>query len=160
MCFKKLTRHFFYIPRIKRKLMHVGKNFYVGKNFTCELYKNVSIGDNVYIGDNMLILSTIAKVFIGDDTMFAPNVTIVTGDHKIYNTTVSLNKVLEKDKISENDADVIFEGNNWIGVGAIILKGVIVKRGAVIGAGAVVTKNVPENAVVAGNPAHQINTRL
>ena len=48
---------------------------------------------------------------------------------------------------------VVIEDDVWIGIGAIILKGVHVGRGARIGAGAVVTKDVPAGATVAGNPA-------
>ncbi len=48
------------------------------------------------------------------------------------------------------------EDNVWIGGGAILLPGVRVGRNAVVGAGAVVTRNVPANTVVAGNPARVI----
>lgn len=48
---------------------------------------------------------------------------------------------------------VVIEDDAWIGIGAIILKGVRIGRGARIGAGAVVTKDVPPGAVVIGNPA-------
>lgn len=48
---------------------------------------------------------------------------------------------------------VVIEDDVWIGMGAIILKGVRIGRGSVVAAGALVTKNVPPNTVVAGNPA-------
>jgi len=48
---------------------------------------------------------------------------------------------------------VVIEDDVWIGIGAIVLKGVRVGRGARIAAGAVVTRDVPEGAWVAGNPA-------
>jgi maltose O-acetyltransferase len=54
---------------------------------------------------------------------------------------------------------VVIEDDVWIGAKAVILSGVTVHSGAVIGAGAVVTKDVPENAVVAGVPARVIKTR-
>ena len=50
----------------------------------------------------------------------------------------------------------IIEEDVWIGVNAIILKGIIIGKGAIVAAGAVVTKNVPPNTIVAGNPAKVI----
>jgi acetyltransferase-like isoleucine patch superfamily enzyme len=48
---------------------------------------------------------------------------------------------------------VIISDNVWIGMNAIILKGVTIGENSVVAAGAVVTKSVPANVVVAGNPA-------
>lgn len=67
--------------------------------------------------------------------------------------------VTDKDKLPENDQDVVFEGDNWIGANAIILKGVTVGKGSVISAGAVVTHNVPAYAIVGGVPAKVIRMR-
>lgn len=50
-------------------------------------------------------------------------------------------------------APVIIKDFAWIGAGAIVLKGVTIGERAVVGAGSVVTKDVPDDAVVAGNPA-------
>ena len=63
-------------------------------------------------------------------------------------------------KLPENDQEVIFEGNNWIGANSIILKGVKVGYGSIIAAGAVVTKDVPTNKIVGGNPAKIIKDRF
>lgn len=51
---------------------------------------------------------------------------------------------------------VLIKSNAWIGAGATILPGVTVGKNAIVGAGSVVTKNVPDNAVVAGVPAKYI----
>ena len=51
---------------------------------------------------------------------------------------------------------VVIEDDVWIGIGAIVLKGVQIGKGARIGAGAVVTSNVPAGAVVIGNPARRV----
>jgi acetyltransferase-like isoleucine patch superfamily enzyme len=48
---------------------------------------------------------------------------------------------------------VLIDDDVWIGIGAIVLKGVRIGRGARIGAGAVVTRDVPDGASVSGNPA-------
>jgi acetyltransferase-like isoleucine patch superfamily enzyme len=52
---------------------------------------------------------------------------------------------------------VVIEDDVWIGIGAIILKGVLVGRGARVGAGAIVTSDVPPEATVVGNPARVVS---
>jgi acetyltransferase-like isoleucine patch superfamily enzyme len=51
---------------------------------------------------------------------------------------------------------VIIEDDVWIGMGAVILKGVRIGKGSVVAAGAIVTKDVPPNSIVAGNPAQVV----
>jgi acetyltransferase-like isoleucine patch superfamily enzyme len=53
-------------------------------------------------------------------------------------------------------APVVLEEDVWVGANAMILKGVTVGRASIVGAGAVVTKDVPPNSIVAGNPARII----
>ena len=53
---------------------------------------------------------------------------------------------------------VFIEDDVFIGARAMVLKGVRIGKGAVVGAGAVVTKDVPPNAIVAGNPARVVGT--
>ena len=48
---------------------------------------------------------------------------------------------------------VLLKKNSWIGAGAIILPGVTVGENSIVGAGSVVTKDVPDNTIVVGNPA-------
>ena len=70
-----------------------------------------------------------------------------------------LDSVQDHEKLPENDQDVVFLGDNWVGTGAIILKGVTVGKGAVISAGAVVVKDVPDYSIVGGIPARVISHR-
>lgn len=88
--------------------------------------KNISIGNNVLIGSGVLISDSDAHPLhyeLRDDSRFISNRPIVINDFA------------------------------FIGARSIIMKGVIVGKGAVIGAGSVVTKDVPDMAIVAGNPA-------
>ena len=68
--------------------------------------------------------------------------------------------VTDDEKLPENDLDVVFEGDNWIGASAIILKGVTIGKGSVIAAGSVVTKSIEPYTIVGGVPAKTIKKRF
>ena len=111
--------------------------------------KNVTVGKEVSFGGNVFLFKT-APITIGDHTMIAYNVTIHTSTHNYNKHPMRSERIDRPVKIGKHV---------WIGTGAIILPGVIIEDYAVVGAGAIVTKNVPEGAVVAGNPAKIIKFR-
>lgn len=78
--------------------------------------------------------------------MFGPNVSIVTGNHRI--DVIGKYMIDVKEKKKSDDQDVIIEDDVWVGMGVIILKGVTVGRGSVIGAGTIVTKDVEPYSIV------------
>ncbi len=114
------------------------------------------IGNYTYIGRNC----NITKAVIGNYCSIGNNVTIVPGEHDIYSISTShalydgnwYKKLTEKDCIIKNDV--------WIGADSIIRRGITVGNGAVIGANSFVNKDVPDFAVVAGNPAKIIKYRF
>ena len=67
--------------------------------------------------------------------------------------TIGKNVTINKGATILSPGKVVIEENAWIGIGAIICPGVTIGRNAVVAAGAVVTKDVPDNVVVAGVPA-------
>ena len=89
-----------------------------------------------------------AKVRIGDNCQFAPNVSIYTAGHPIH--PVSRNSLYEYGK------EVIIGDNVWIGGNTVICPGVHVGSNTVIGAGSVVTRDIPDWCVAAGNPCRVI----
>lgn len=134
-----------------------GQNVYVG--YDCEFtYKNIFLGNNVYIGSHASFISVISKIVIGNNIMFGPNVTIRGGNHRIDVVGKYMFEV--KEKLPENDEDVVIEDDVWIGCNATVLKGVTIGRGAVVAAGAIVTKSVRPYAIVGGNPAKLIKYRF
>lgn len=141
---------------IKASLANCGFNFSIGRRFIINGIKNISIGNNVSLNDNLTILTTRAKVIIGDDVMFGPGVILITGNHRIDIPGRTMFSISDNEKMPENDQDIVFEGDNWIGAGATILKGVTIGRGAVVAAGAIVASNVPPMGIVGGIPAKLI----
>jgi len=91
-------------------------------------------------------------ISIGDGTIIGPNVIITDSDfHALWPPEDRMNN-----PDFENDRDVFIGKNVWIGMNAIILKGGSIGDNSIIGAGSVVTKYVPTNCVVAGNPARVV----
>ena len=114
--------------------------------------ENIEVGNNVIIGQAAHIYA-IGGVKIGNNVAFGPFVTIWTGNHNYY-----CPESLPYDA-AVIPKQVTIESNVWIGGGSFILPGVVIGEGAVIGMGAVVTKDVPKDAVVGGNPARIIKYR-
>lgn len=137
-----------FLPKFKK----VGTNVDVQKN--CRIFhpENIEIGNNVRIATGALI-EGMGKLIIGNNVIFGPDVTIWTANHN-YDTPDLLpydEKVIYR--------PVKIEDNVWIGGKAIILPGITIHEGAVIGMGAVVTKDIPQGAVVGGNPAKILKYR-
>lgn len=135
---------------ICRIVGNCGRAVRFGKGFSAVGYENIEVGNHVSIGMNSRFVTSRAKIKIGDYVMFGPHVTIVTGDHRIDLLDRPMMTITDKDKRPEDDQDVVFEGDNWIGANATILKGVTIGKGAVVAAGAVVTKDIPPLAIVGG----------
>lgn len=123
-------------------------------------FSNIELGNNVSIGNDCIMMCQLAKIKIGDDVMFGPRVTIVTGDHRIDIKDRPMISIKNEEKLPENDEEVTIEGDNWIGAGVIILKGVTIGKGAVVAAGSLVIKDVPPYSIVGGVPAKVIKMRF
>ena len=156
----KLWNKFVVCFIVKASIKKCGSNFSIGRGFIISGIRNISVGNNVSLNDYVVILTTRAKVIIGDDVMFGPRVTLITGNHRIDIPGRTMYSISDNEKIPENDQDIIIEGDNWVGSGATILKGVTIGKGAVVAAGAVVTSNVLPMSIVGGIPAKLIKYRF
>jgi acetyltransferase-like isoleucine patch superfamily enzyme len=109
----------------------------------------ISIGAGTIINNGISLISEGAGIFIGEKCLIGPNVEIYDSDfHDLHPER----RMTGKGKI----APITIGKNVFIGGSVKILKGIIIGDNAVIGQSAVVTKNVPSNAIVAGNPAKLI----
>lgn len=112
--------------------------------FYCDCGCRMKFGKNITINKGATILST-GQVEIEDNVLIGPEVKIATVDHDFHDR----HNLFHFGKVTIKE-------NAWICIGAIICPGVTIGRNAVVGAGAVVTKDVPDNVVVGGNPARII----
>lgn len=105
--------------------------------------KHVHFGKNIYANFNLTLVDD-THIYVGDYTMFGPNVTVATAGHPIL-------PELRKEGYQYN-ASITIGKNCWIGAGAIILPGITIGDNVVIGAGSIVTKDIPSNVIAVGNP--------
>lgn len=162
LTYKKLANKMWkvlFAPGIRRSFGSCGERVAFAKSCSISGIRNLHVGNNVSLA-SATILCTRAKLIIGDDVMFGPHVTVVTGDHRIDIPDRPMISVRDDEKLPENDQDVVIENDVWGGANATILKGVTIGTGSVISAGAVVTKDVPPYSIVGGVPAKVIKMRF
>lgn len=137
-----------------------GKRVNIGKRTSFYGINNISCYDDISIGANCMFMCTKAKIVIHNHVMFGPNVSVITGGHTINKKGYYMTDVIDGIKNPEEDRDIVFAGDNWIGANTTILRGVTVGEGAIVAAGAVVTKDVPPYTIVGGVPAVIIKKRF
>lgn len=103
----------------------------------------VHFGKNVYANFGLTLVDD-THIYVGDCTMFGPNVVVATAGHPIL-------PELRQQGLQFNAA-VHIGRNCWIGAGALIMPGVSIGDNTVVGAGSVVTRDLPEGVVAVGNP--------
>lgn len=103
----------------------------------------VHFGKNIYANFNLTLVDD-THIYVGDATMFGPNVTIATAGHPILPEL--------REQAYQYNMPVHIGKNCWLGAGVIVMPGVTIGDNTVIGAGSVVTKDIPANVVAVGNP--------
>jgi len=110
----------------------------------------IRLGKKVFVNSGCIFMDR-GGITLEDGVFIGPNVNIITENHA------------EEPELRHNvyTKPILIKRNAWIGAAAIILPGVTIGENAIVAAGAVVTKNVPDNMIVGGNPAkviRKINT--
>lgn len=142
-------------------MKHCGKNVYLRP-----MSSDIKGLENLYVGDNTLIpkgstfYCTRAELRIGNNVIFGPKPTIITGDHRIDLIGKHIINITDEEKLPDQDLPVIIEDGVWCGANITILKGVTIGRGSVVAAGAVVTKSCPPYSIIGGIPAKVIRMRF
>lgn len=108
----------------------------------------ICVGHNVFVNQNCTFYD-LGGLDIADDVMIGPNVSLITAGHPINPS---------QRRAATIGKPIVIERNVWIAAGATIVGGVRVGENSVVAAGSVVTKDVPPNTIVGGNPARMIRS--
>lgn len=119
---------------------HIGTGTYIAAPLNGAALDKVKIGNNVFINSNLLAMAR-GGITIEDDVQIAGNVSLLTNNHDPYDRMILPCK------------PILIKKGAWIGANVVVLRGISIGKHAIVGAGSVVTKDVPDYAVVVGNPA-------
>lgn len=155
-------------PNTPKENISIGDNCIISSRLILENVKGqIRIGNNTNIGGSTLI--SINEINIGSNVWISWGCTII--DHNSHSILyqdrmIDHEKALigmkegnpgkDKNWVNVKSSPIIIGNNSWIGLNCIILKGVTIGEGCIIGAGSVVTKSIPPNTIVGGNPAKVI----
>lgn len=110
--------------------------------------EKIRVGRNVFINQNCTMYD-LGGIDIADEVMIGPNVSLITSGHPMEPSQRRASVIAKP---------IVIERNVWIAAGAILLGGVTVGENSVVAAGSVVTRDVPPNTFVGGNPARVIRS--
>jgi acetyltransferase-like isoleucine patch superfamily enzyme len=108
----------------------------------------ITVGRKVFVNQNCTFYD-LGGLAIGNDVMIGPNVSLITSGHPL---------APPERRNGVTASPIVIENNVWIAAGAIVIGGVTIGENSVVAAGAVVTKDVPPNSLVGGNPARLIRS--
>ena len=129
---------------LKEMFAEIGEDCYIEPPFHANWGgKHVHFGKCVYANFNFTAVDD-THIYVGDYTMFGPNVILATAGHPILPEL--------RQEAYQYNMPVHIGKNCWLGAGVIVLPGVTIGDNTVIGAGSVVTKDIPSNVVAVGNP--------
>ncbi len=129
---------------LKEMFASLGEGCYIEPPFHANWGgRHVHFGKYVYANFNLTLVDD-TYIYVGDYTMFGPNVTVATAGHPVLPEL--------RERQAQYNFPVYIGRNVWIGAGAVLLPGITVGDNTVIGAGSIVTKDIPANVVAVGNP--------
>ena len=129
---------------LKEMFAEIGEGCYIEPPFHANFGgAHVHFGKNIYANFNLTMVDD-THIYVGDYTMFGPNVTVTTAGHPILPEL--------REQGYQYNAAIHIGRNCWIGSGVMIMPGITIGDNVVIGAGSVVTHDLPSNVVAVGTP--------
>lgn len=129
---------------LREMFAEIGEGCYIEPPFHANFGgRHVHFGSHVYANFNLTAVDD-THIYVGDDTLFGPNVTLATAGHPIDPEL--------RQKGYQYNAPIHIGKNCWIGAGVLVMPGVTIGDNVVIGAGSVVTKDLPSDVIAVGNP--------
>lgn len=132
---------------IRQILGQAGKNIHIEPPFRCDYGWNIEVGDNFFANFNCIMLD-VGKITIGNNVMFATNVSILTAGHPLHPEA--------RNSGYEYGIPITIGDNVWLGGNVVVNPGVTIGNNVVIGAGSVVTKDIPDSVIAVGVPCRVI----
>lgn len=131
--------------KLKSMFAEIGDGSYIEIPFNSNFgARHCHFGKSVYANYNLSLVDD-SHIYVGDYTMFGPNVTLATAAHPI-------NPDLRRGLNLQFNREIHIGKNCWLGAGTIVLPGVSIGDNSVIGAGSVVTSDIPADVVAFGSP--------
>ena len=129
---------------LRKMFAEIGEGCYIEPPFYANWGgKHVHFGKNIYANFHLTLVDD-THIYVGDNTMFGPNVTVATAGHPVLPEL--------REQAYQYNMPVRIGKNCWLGAGVIVLPGVTIGDGTVVGAGSVVTKDLPANVIAVGSP--------
>jgi maltose O-acetyltransferase len=140
-----------YLTKLSKLLPYADQSVIIEQPFYCDYGFNIIIKENVFINYDCKLLDA-CSIYIGENTLIGPNVNIYASSHP-------LDKDLRLKHIGLA-RPIVIGSDCWIGGNSTILPGVTIGNNVIVGAGSVVTKNIPNDVTIAGNPAKVIKRSI
>ena len=132
---------------LSQLLGSVGQGVEIRQPFFVDFGVHITIGARTFANCGLTALD-VARITIGEDVLFGPNVQLLTPAHPL--------EARARREKWETGWPITIGDNVWLGGGVIVLPGVTIGENTVVGAGAVVTKDLPGGILAVGNPARVV----
>lgn len=144
------------LPIIRRFIGAIGEKYHFVGPIQFNYGSHTFIGENFFANFNLTVMDD-GKIFIGNDVMVGPNVSLLCTNHPLIADERARMRYPDGHvSMSEFAGEIHIEDDVWLAANVVVIDGVTIGKGAVIGAGSVVTRDIPAGWLAVGVPARPI----